>query len=348
MTDFYYATTETAPEGTFFIGMSLLPPKHKRATVFFRGVMSLPAFVVSLFFGLACVVTVPIAWFSALVTGHVSPGISNFNYSVLALQARVSAYSSLLTTKFPNLSLTPSPTDQVRVEVENVPLNRLAVLFRFFLGFPGLLLSVVFAYGTYVLLPVAWVVALITGRVPKAVHQALALNLRMRTRANAYFYLLSPRQAWEGLLGDAPGPDNGLRTPWVVTRAAKVLVAVMTLVGSILGAFEVYFNIVLASQMKYVSCALVMTTYTYDFTTSSENVNYMTDLNDTLGRNDMAALWFEMHPTLVVDSSGNVDNSTNYFDYLRNGLKGCKYLDHAGYDIRTLTANPAVGVNPGN
>jgi len=77
------------------------------------------------------------------------------------------------------------------IVTDDLQRNRLTVFFRLLLAIPHFIVVALWGIVTYVLVIVAWVVALFTGRVPDGVHNFIAAWLRYSTRVTAYAFLLA-------------------------------------------------------------------------------------------------------------------------------------------------------------
>ena len=132
-------------------------------------------------------------------------------------------------------------------------LNRAAVLFRFILMIPALIVASIVSSGVSVALFVIWLIVLITGRMPNSIFEALAVVLRYQVRAYAYFAMFTSEYP-RNLFGDAeaaahepdtdaepllpPVGDLTLRLPttpritrFVLSKAGKRLVILFVVLG---------------------------------------------------------------------------------------------------------------------
>jgi hypothetical protein len=80
--------------------------------------------------------------------------------------------------------------------------NRLTVFFRLLLAIPQAIWLGIWGIAVYVVVFVAWLVALFAGRVPDPLHEFLARFLRAGTHLTAYVFLLA--DPWPPFLGE-PG-----------------------------------------------------------------------------------------------------------------------------------------------
>jgi hypothetical protein len=217
------------------------PAPQARLTVAFRALLVIPHSIVLWAFGIAAGIVVVISWFAALFTGQMPTWAHVFVTGYLRWTTRVYAYLFFLTDQYPPFSLEDDDYP-VRLLTKQTRLNRLAVLFRYFLMIPVGLVSAVAYLGLAVLSVFAWVMALVTGGLPRPLHEAFAAIIRFSARYNGYANLVTPEYP-AGLFGDReqPAAEAGLATadtPWLsapwrllLPRGAKVLVAVSLIVG---------------------------------------------------------------------------------------------------------------------
>ena len=176
--------------------------QQRRVTVAFRAILLIPQGVVLWVLSIAAGVVAFIGWWAALFTGQLPEWAHRFLTSFLRWSIRVSAYGYLLTDAYPPFEL--EDTDYpVRLLTKPTRLNRLAVLFRFILAIPVALVTAVAGFGIAIISPFAWLITLISGRMPESLHQAITAIIRFVARYNGYAYLLTPEYP-AGLYGDRP------------------------------------------------------------------------------------------------------------------------------------------------
>jgi hypothetical protein len=181
------------------------PAPQARLTVAVRIFMVIPQFVVLALLSLAAYVVTVIGWFGALFTGRLPVFAADFLTGYLRWMTRVYAYTFLLTDVYPPFSL-DDVDYPVRVAVAPGRLNRLAVLFRFFLLIPCGIVVTVLSYGAFTIVQlVSWLIVLIAGRMPDPLHQALAAALRYQVRTCAFGVMLTSAYP-AGLFGDPEAP----------------------------------------------------------------------------------------------------------------------------------------------
>jgi Domain of unknown function (DUF4389) len=184
------------------------PSRQSRLTVLIRIFMVLPQLIVVGLLGVAAYVIMIIGWFGALFTGRLPFFAADFLTGYLRWLARVYAYTLLLTDVYPPFSLADADYP-VRVAAMPGRLNRLAVLFRFFLLIPCWFVLTIVGYGAFTIVQfVTWLIVLISGQMPDALHAALAAALRYQIRTLGFLLMLTSAYP-AGLFGDREPPGYG-------------------------------------------------------------------------------------------------------------------------------------------
>ena len=219
---------------------------QSRLTVAFRIFMAIPQLIVLWLLGIAAMVITIIGWFGALFTGRLPVFAADFLTGYLRWLSRVYAYNYLLTDVYPPFTLDDADYP-VRLTVMPGQLNRLAVLFRFFLLIPCWIVQSVVTYGALtIFLFVTWLIVLVEGQMPDAIYQALAAVLRYQVRTLGFAMMLTSAYPG-GLFGDPPGygaqagygapvagPADGLSWRFVLSEAARRLVVLFIVLGAAL------------------------------------------------------------------------------------------------------------------
>jgi hypothetical protein len=209
------------------------PRPQRRWTVGLRWILAFPHLLWLAVLGLVGFFALLVGWVCALFTGRLPTGIREFLAKIARYATRVMAYGSyLLTDTYPSFSL---ESDGYPVELElpePVRLNRAAVLFRFILLVPGGFVVSLVSAGTWPILIVAWLIAVLTGRLPRPVYEAFTAILRYQGRYYAFAGMLTSEQP-KKLLGDGPPPaveaalpDDQAPVPAAVPAAAPTAPAV--------------------------------------------------------------------------------------------------------------------------
>jgi hypothetical protein len=180
------------------------PAAQRRVTVAFRLILAVPHFIVLYALGIAASVVVIIGWFGALATGRLPDFAAAYLSGYLRWYCRTAAYLLLLTDEYPPFALDDTAYP-VRVAVGRGRLGRLSVLFRVILAIPAAIASMLLVYGVLtIVILIAWLTALVAGKLPASLHQAFAAVLRYIVRYYCYLYLLTDTYP-AGLFGDRPG-----------------------------------------------------------------------------------------------------------------------------------------------
>jgi hypothetical protein len=208
----YYATgagapaTEQSTPAPVLVAFAGSAPQS-RVTVAFRIIMAIPQLIVLWLLGIAAMVITIIGWFGALFTGRLPVFAADFLTGYLRWLSRVYAYNYLLTDVYPPFTLDDADYP-VRLAVMPGRLNRLAVLFRFFLLIPCWIVQAVVTYGALtIFIFVTWLIVLIRGQMPDSIHQALAAVLRYQVRTLGFALMLTSAYPG-GLFGDPVPPGT--------------------------------------------------------------------------------------------------------------------------------------------
>lgn len=189
----------------------------------------LPNVVVLAVLQIAVAVVTVVMWFAALFTARVPEGMWQFSKGVLQWGARTDAYALFLTDRYPPFGL-DDVSYPVWMAVDRPDrFNRLAVLFRAILVIPAGIVQSVFTLGMYVFFVVTWILTLVLGRCPRALHLVLAAWLRYQLRYSAYAYLLTTTYP-SAPLGDRQSSYGSLESGEIVLRGAAKAFAVVALV----------------------------------------------------------------------------------------------------------------------
>jgi hypothetical protein len=96
----------TGKEGTYPIDLEVDPPERQnRWTVFFRGILAIPALFLSNLLSQLNQLLAIFSWFIALITGRVPEGIRNFAALAMRIETQTYAYVMLLTGRYPSFNV---------------------------------------------------------------------------------------------------------------------------------------------------------------------------------------------------------------------------------------------------
>jgi hypothetical protein len=235
---FWYLAAERYPgfvgDPGYVVDAEVPPPERQRRwTVALRLVLAIPPLVLaavlgngfgggggsaegdgaaaaSFNIGLAIVLAF-LAWFASLALGRTPQGLRDAQVYCLGYAAQAFGYFFLLTDRFPTsdpraVTLSPMPDHPVRVRDEGERRrNRLLVLFRLPLAVPHLVWLTLWSIAALVLAVVAWLAALLLGRLPGWLHRFLAAFARYWTHVGSFVYVLGgPYPGFLGRAGSYP------------------------------------------------------------------------------------------------------------------------------------------------
>ncbi len=167
--------------------------RRNRLTAFFRLMIVIPVAIVLYVYAIIAFLAMVIAWFAIVITGRYPQTLYDFVASFLRLQTRVTAYAALLCDPYPPFSGRPDSSYPVRMEFSG-PLasySRLKTFFRFVLALPIVILRYVINLLLEVGAFAAWVVIVITGKLPRSLFDMMVLANSYTARSDAYLYLLT-------------------------------------------------------------------------------------------------------------------------------------------------------------
>jgi uncharacterized protein DUF4389 len=141
-----------------------------------------------------------LAWFAILARGAAPRGLRDLLAFTLGYGAQAGAYLLLLTPRYPTSDpelaepYSELPEHPVRLVVtDDLERPRLTVLFRLLLAIPHIVWFLLWSVAAFLAAFVAWLAALITGRVPDALQRFLSAYVRYGTHLGAFIYLIGRR-----------------------------------------------------------------------------------------------------------------------------------------------------------
>jgi hypothetical protein len=153
-----------------------------------------------------------LAWFASLVRGRMPTGFRDLLAFTLRFGAQTWGYLLLVTDRYPAAdpsepaATQPTPVKPIRLRVEgDLARSRLTVFFRLLLAIPHLVWLFLWGVVVYVALVFGWLVTLVMGRLPSALHRFFAAYLRYQTHVLAFLTLVgNPFPGFTGLAGSYP------------------------------------------------------------------------------------------------------------------------------------------------
>jgi hypothetical protein len=168
------------------------PPKHSRLTTFFRWILVIPLLVFGYVYEIVAFLAVIITWFAMIVTGRYPSGLYSFVSGFVRFQLRMAAYMFLLVDVYPPFSGGEHPEYPVRITIPERKLkySRLKAFFRFIYIIPAYIVVAVLVLVSFLLDVLAWIVILVSGRLPGFIERYMAFTFGWLLKYEALYFLL--------------------------------------------------------------------------------------------------------------------------------------------------------------
>ncbi len=166
--------------------------RRNRLTTFFRLILAIPLILVLYLYGIIATIAVIIAWFAIVITGGFPAGLYDFIAGYTRFLARYTAYAALLSDPYPPFGGADDPAYPVRMEFRRLDsYSRLKTFFRLLLAIPIVIVRYVMGILLEIGAIAAWVVIVITGKMPRGLFDLMLLANSYTARSDAYVFLLS-------------------------------------------------------------------------------------------------------------------------------------------------------------
>jgi hypothetical protein len=163
-----------------------------------------------------------LTWFVAVIRGRAPSGLRDLVTFVLGYNAQAVGYLLLLTPRYPSSDparldpLPELPEHPLKLEVtDDLERSRVTVFFRLFLALPHFVWFFLWSIAVVFAVLAAWIVALVTGRVPLGLHRFLAAYVRYRVHLFSYVGLVggkfpgfTGKQGSYGIDLEVAGPER--------------------------------------------------------------------------------------------------------------------------------------------
>jgi hypothetical protein len=212
--------------GPYPVDLELDPPSpQSRWKTFFRLVLAVPAMIVSAvllwggprnggyFSGGLAFAGAFLLWWVGLIRGRSPRGLRDLVAYCIAYSAQLACYLFLVTDRYPysgpNAFVLPREGEEphpVRLTVtDDLRRSRVTVFFRLLLALPHIVWLVLWSIVTLLVVFLAWLCALVIGRVPQPFHRFIAAYLRYTTHVMAFLFLVgNPFPGFVGAAGTYP------------------------------------------------------------------------------------------------------------------------------------------------
>jgi hypothetical protein len=165
---------------------------RSRLTVFFRIILVIPHLIWLSLWGIAVWFAVLAAWLIGIFAGRVPDGLHDFIAAYVRYLTQVSAYYSIAANPYP--AFTGAPGYPIDVEIAPAaPQSRLTIFFRLLLVIPAYIVLYVLGIVANVVMILAWLYAMFTGRLNSGLRDVLAYWLRYNAQTIGYVCLLTQR-----------------------------------------------------------------------------------------------------------------------------------------------------------
>ena len=165
-------------------------PEHlSRGLIFIKWLLAIPHLIVLALLGIGLAIVTVIAWFAILITGKYPRGMWDFSMMVLRWSARVNAYLNLQRDEYPPFGDQDYP---VLFQMEYPEhLSRGLIFIKWLLVIPHLIILYVLGLLSSVVLLIAWVAILFTGKFPRGLFDFVTGVARWSNRVAVYELLLT-------------------------------------------------------------------------------------------------------------------------------------------------------------
>jgi hypothetical protein len=166
--------------------------RRSRLTALLRLLLVIPVALWLYVVGIFAYIAMVIAWFAIVITGKFPQALYDLVAGYTRMLARVTAYAALLADPYPPFGLGDDPAYPVRMEFTRLErYSRLRTFFRPLLSIPIVILRYVINLLLEIAAFAAWVVIIVTGKLPRGLFDVMVLANSYTARSDAYLFLLT-------------------------------------------------------------------------------------------------------------------------------------------------------------
>jgi hypothetical protein len=168
------------------------PERHSRLTTLFRALLAIPLYIFGYVYELLALICVLLTWFVMVITARYPGGLYKFVSGYLRFYGRFSAYLLLAVDKYPPFSgreVADYPV-QVTIPERKPKFSRLKAFFRLIYILPAYILVAVLGMVLVVVEILAWIIILITGRMPAFIADYIQFTLGWTIKFLGLYLLL--------------------------------------------------------------------------------------------------------------------------------------------------------------
>jgi hypothetical protein len=166
--------------------------ERNRLTAFFRLLLAIPLAIWAYVYAIVATIVVVIAWFAIIFTGGYPESLYKFVADYLRFVTRVTGYAALLCDPYPSFGGSDDPAYPIRMEFDRLDgYSRAKTLFRIILAIPIVILRYIMGLLLEIGAVGAWIVIVITGKMPRGLFDLMVLANSYTARSDAYLLLLT-------------------------------------------------------------------------------------------------------------------------------------------------------------
>lgn len=187
------STIDAAPDQPGKLTISIdFPDRHSRLTTFLRLLLAIPLLVFAYVYEIVTLIAVIISWVALVITGTYPAGLYAFVSGYLRFYLRLVAYLYLAVDAYPPFSGGVYPDYPVHVTIpqRKAKYSRLKAFFRIVYIIPAYIVVAVLAIGLVVLVVLAWLTIVVTGRLPGFIADYLTFALGWVAKFIGLYFLV--------------------------------------------------------------------------------------------------------------------------------------------------------------
>jgi ABC-type multidrug transport system fused ATPase/permease subunit len=190
-------------------------------------------------------------WFVCVALARMPLGFRDFTLYGLRYSAQTIGYLIFLTDRYPTAdprlpaATQPTPDKPIKLTVDDdLRRSRLTVFFRFLLAIPHIVWLVLWGIAVFFALVVGWFAALITGRLPEALHRFIGAYLRYEIHVFAFLFIVAnPFPGFTGTPGSYPVdlviPPRETQNRWKTLFRLFLMIPAQVIAGGLGGVLWV-------------------------------------------------------------------------------------------------------------
>jgi hypothetical protein len=187
------STTDLPIDGFGKIAITIdFPLRHSRLTTLFRLILVIPLLIFGYVYEIVAFLATIIAWFSLVITARYPAGLYRFVAGYARFYARFAAYLLLAVDTYPPFGGGEYPEYPVHVTIpeRKGKYSRLKAFFRFIYIIPAYVVVVVLGIVLELLVILAWIIIVISGRLPKFIENYMRFAFGWILKFLALYLLL--------------------------------------------------------------------------------------------------------------------------------------------------------------